>query len=203
MKVLLIDDHRMVNSALSSTLKETGRFSECIQANSLGEAEAFIKGCGEKLPGIIILDIMLGEENGLDFLPFIEDFCREKRVKKPSVLVCSALEETFRIQEAIKMNASGYINKTCSETEFLNAVDTVLRGEFYISGGNISSIVKSHELYDRLSGREIEIINLIKKNKSNKQIAEKLNISIRTVEKHISNIFFKTGINTRQELLTM
>ena len=203
MKVFLIDDHRMMNSALASLLKETGRFKECDQANTLGEARAYIEANRDKLPDLVILDIMLGEENGLDFLPFLSDFCKTNHLNKPPLLVCSALEEASRIQTALKLNAQGYVSKSCGETELLAAIDTVLRGGLYVSGGDIGKLLKSQEIYDKFTKRELEIFNLIKKNKSNKEIAEELGLNIRTVESHIGNIYFKTGAKTRQELLTM
>jgi len=203
MNVLLVDDHSMVNSGLASIIEETGRFTVTGQVNTLTEAKQFIETREKEFPSLIVLDIMLGEENGLDFLPFLKNFCKMNKKQKPPVLVCSVLEEPFRIQSALEMGASGYIPKTGSKQELLEAIDAVLRGETYISGEDSVKVMKSYGLYAKFTRREMEILNLIKKNKSNKQIAGELCLNIRTVENHISNIYFKTGTENRQELLRL
>jgi len=199
MKVLLIDDHPLTNNGLAYCLEETGRFSVSGQANSLSEARRFIKE-SNNLPSLIVLDIVLGEENGLEFITFLKNFCREKRVSLPPVLVCSVLEDPFRIQTALKSGASGYIPKTASKAELLKAIDTVLRGEVYITSEHAVKLSKSLGAYEQFTKREMEALNLIKQNKSNQEIAKTLCINIRTVENHISNIYFKTGCCSRQEL---
>jgi len=203
MNVLLVDDHPMVNSGLAFCLEETGRFRIMGQANSLAQAVSFIEKDKKNIPSLVILDILLGEENGLDFLLFLDKFCRENKKPKPYVLVCSVLEEPFRIQTALKMGASGYISKSGNKTELLNAIDAVLRGDIYISGEHSEKVMKSYGIYSKFTKREMEILNLIKLNKSNKQIASALSLSIRTIENHISNIYFKTGTENRQELIKL
>jgi NarL family two-component system response regulator LiaR len=199
MDVLLIDDHPITNNGMVSCLEETGSFAVTGQANNLGEAMRFIEN-SLSLPSLIILDIMLGEENGLDFLPFLKSFCQGRNVPMPPVLVCSVLEDPFRIQTALKQGACGYIPKTKSKTELLTAIDTVLRGEVYITGEHAVKLSKTLGTYGQFTKREIEVLNLIKQSKTNREIAKILYISIRTVENHISNIYFKTGCGNRQEL---
>ena len=198
-EVLLVDDHPLTNYGLASFLEETGRFRIGGQANNLSEAKRFIEET-KKLPSLIMLDIMLGEENGLDFLSFLKSHCRETHTGMPSVLVCSVHEDPFRIQTALKLGASGYISKSGSKTELLDAIDTVLRGGVFISSECSVKLSKSLGTYEQFTKRELEILNLIKQNKSNQEIAKALYISIRTVENHISNIYFKTGRVNRQEL---
>ena len=203
MNVLLVDDHPMVSSGLATIIEETGRFTVAGQANTLSEAKHFIETHEKELPSLIILDIMLGEENGLDFIHYLKSFCRKNNKKKPPVLVCSVLEEPFRIQSALEMGASGYLPKTGSKQELLKAIDTVLRGETFISEEHSVKVMKSYGLYAKFTKREMEILNLIKNNKSNKQIADELSLNFRTVENHISNIYFKTGTENRQDLLKL
>ena len=211
MNVMLIDDHPMVNSGLASILEETGRFTVIRQVNSLFAAKKFIEENAVQknnssefnFPFLIILDILLGEENGLDFLPFIKNFCQSNRIPPPYVLVCSVLEEPFRIQTALKKGASGFISKAGNKNELLEAIDSVLRGETYISGIHSDKVMKSNGLYAKFTKREMEIFTLIKEKKSNKQIADELKINLRTVENRISNIYFKTGTANREELLKL
>jgi len=199
MKILIIDDHSMVNSGLAGILQSKRKYQICGQAHSLDFAMEYMEK-GE-LPSFIILDILLGQDNGLLFLPFLEDFCNRNNAPKPKVLVCSVLEDTFRIHAALKNGASGFICKTGSAEDLLNAIDIIMRGETYISGEHSNRVNKSLGLYAKFTKRELEVFNLIKDNKSNKEISRDLRLNIRTVENHVSNIYLKSGAKNRQELL--
>jgi NarL family two-component system response regulator LiaR len=202
LQVLLIDDHPLLSYGLVSCLEETGRFYVCGQAGSLEKARQLIKEL-TSLPSLIILDILLGEENGLDFLPFLQDFCKTKNIPQPPVLVCSVLEDPFRIQTALKLGACGYVPKTGDKAELLHAIDTVLGGKVYITGRHTVKLDESSVSFAELTKREREVLNLIKLNKTNREIATALAINIRTVENNISKIYFKTVASNRQELLTL
>jgi len=205
MNVLLIDDHPMVNSGLAAILEETGRFKVTGQAVSLDEAKQITETSVEEnsFPSVVILDITLGEENGLDYIPYLNKICAEKKLQKPKVLICSVLEEPFRIQSALRMGASGYIPKTGSKIEILEAIDTVLRGEVYLSEKQSEKLKNSYGLCSKFTKRELEIFILIKEKKNNKEIAEELGLNFRTVENHVSNIYFKTGAADREELIKL
>ena len=167
-KVLLIDDHSLVNSATTSLLEGTGRFRVLGKAHSLEEARLFVEKTAGEMPEIIILDIQMGEENGLNFFPFLNDFCGKKRIPKPPVLVCSTFNDSSRIQTALKLGASGYLPKTLDGDSLLNAIDAVLRGEIYVPDERIG---ESPDKYGELTRQELNIIHLVKLNKSNPQIA--------------------------------
>jgi len=209
MKVLLIDDHPMLNAGIVSILEQTGLFTVCGQAESLEQAMSIIEKYDalykQNLPSLIILDMLLGEDNGLDFLPMLEKYCHNKKiegkpVKKPPVLVCSALGDPFKIQTAFKLGASGFLSKTSGKDELLKAIDTILCGNTYISGELNIKLEENASLYAKFSKRETSVINLIKLNKTNKQIADALSINLRTVENYISRIYFKTGLSCREEV---
>jgi len=201
MNVLLIDDHPLINRGLASFLEETRRFTVYGQVNSLTEARNFTEA--NEVPSLIILDIMLGEENGLDFLPFLVNLCKKKKVPKPPVLICSVLEDPFRIQTALKLGADGYVLKTENMTDLLRAIDTILRGEKYIADVHNIKYSEVQDKYSYFTKREIEILDLIKQNKTNQQIAKITCLSIRTVENHVSNIYIKTGKKNRLELIKL
>jgi NarL family two-component system response regulator LiaR len=99
MNVLLIDDHPLLSAGLVFVLESTKLFTVCAQAQSLEQAMNIIS-VSENLPNLVILDVMLGEDNGLDFLPMLENYCTEKNLAKPPVLVCSAISDSFRVQTA-------------------------------------------------------------------------------------------------------
>jgi NarL family two-component system response regulator LiaR len=202
MEVLLIDDHPMINCGLASCLEETGRFTIKGQVNTLQDARRFIEASA-KPPSLVILDIMLGEENGLDFLPFLKNVCQIKKIPKPPVLVCSVHEDPFRIRAALKLGAAGYVAKTGNTADMLHAIDAVLAGKIYITSEHSVKLNESSGIYAQFTKRELETLNLVKQNKTNQQIAKSMNISIRTVENHISNIYFKTGTDTRADLMKL
>jgi NarL family two-component system response regulator LiaR len=110
--VLLIEDHPLTRHGLVSCLEDSGRFSVAGTAGSLEEGRRFIEEAPDDLPGVIILDILLGAENGLEFIEFLEEFCKKRNAAKPAVLVCSVFEDPFRIRTALRMGAAGYVPKS-------------------------------------------------------------------------------------------
>jgi len=205
-KVLLIDDHALANSGVASMLEGTGRFSVAGQARSLKEASRFFEeaqAAGEKMPSLVVLDIQLGEENGLDFLGFLKDFCRAKRISKPPALVCSAFADPFRVETALKLGAAGYVSKGGSLDDLLCAADAILRGEIYVPKEHAEKLSGVSGKYMQLTKRELELLNLIKQNKTNDQIAEATGLSKRSVETYISHIYLKTGSGNRLELMNL
>jgi len=199
MEALLIDDHPMLNAGIVSILEQTGLFTACIQAKSLGQAMSVIEQ-SKTLPSLVILDLLLGEDNGLDFLPLLENHCRDRKLQKPPVLVCSAIADPFKVRSALKLGASGFLSKTGGQAELLEAVGAVLGGKTYISNELDSKLSRSANLYAKFTKQELVIIDLVKKNKTNKEIAAALFISTRTVENYISRIYFKTGFSNREEV---
>ena len=202
MDVLLIDEHQLFNAGLASIFEATGLFSVTIQALSLTQAVSIIEK-SKTLPSLIILELLLGEKNGLDFLPILEKHCKNKKIPKPPVLVCSAYGDSFKIKTALKLGASGFLSKTDDKAELLKAINTILGGKTYINEELKIKLNKISHIYDRFTRREIDIINLLKSNKTNKQIADSLFISLRTVENYISKIYFKTGFTSREEVFKL
>jgi NarL family two-component system response regulator LiaR len=199
MNVLLIDDHPLLSMGLVSVLESTKLFYVCGQVKTLAEAMKMISE-SESLPSLIILDVLLGEENGLDFLPLFDTYCREKNLAKPPVLVCSALTDSFRVQTALRLGAAGYLSKSGGSAELLQALDAILCGKVYLSSEVSIKLDTAFDMYAKFTKRETQIITLMKLNKTNQQIAHELRISLRTVENHISKIYFKTGFSNHDEI---
>ncbi|MCL2609683.1 MAG: response regulator transcription factor [Treponema sp.] len=202
MKALLIDDHPMLNAGIVSILESTGLFASCVQAQSLSQAMSVI-GNAETMPSLVILDLLLGEENGLDFLAMLENHCKARKLQKPPVLVCSAIADSLKVRSALKLGASGFLSKTGGRDELLEAVAAVLGGKTYVSKELDVKLAENSGLYAKFTKQELVVIDLVKRNKTNKQIADALFISIRTVENYISRIYFKTGFASREELRGM
>jgi DNA-binding NarL/FixJ family response regulator len=207
LKVLLIDDHPLINAGLTSCLEKTGRFTVTGQAATLAEAVQFIEegseGTSHDLPSCIILDIQLGRENGLDFLPFLDTHCKKHKTVKPPVLVCSVICDPFRIKNALDMGAAGYLPKTGSMDEVVTAIDTVLKGGTYLPEQYKIKLEENPGLFTLLTQKETEILALVRENRTNTQIAENLGLSEQTVKNHIRNIYFRTGAGGRDDLLRL
>jgi NarL family two-component system response regulator LiaR len=198
--IVLIDDHPLAASGIGAWLNRTGRFTICGTAKNLAEASALMEQ-SKSLPEIIILDISLGTENGLDFIPLLKEICAKRNALMPCILVCSMHEDLFLVQRALDSGAKAYVPKSAEPGEILAAIDTLLTGGVYVNPRY--RITTPKHSWSILSRRENEIVACIKQNMNNKQIAKRLNITIRTVENHISHIYIKTGAASREELLEL
>jgi two-component system NarL family response regulator len=202
MKALLVDDHPLITQGLASCLAETDRFTNVEKAVSLAEAKQLINE-SPPLPDLVVLDIQLDGENGLDLIPFLKKLCKSRKVPLPKILICSMHGDSVRIHTAIGMGACGFISKANPKTELLRAVDTVMRSEFYISDELAELLKKAPDTVSKFTKREMEVLQLIKQNKTNSEIAEAMGLSVRTVENHTSSIYLKTGVTAREGLLKL
>jgi len=212
--IMLIDDHPLAINGIGAWLSGTGRFTISATAGNISEAVSLIESMNE-LPEIIILDISLGEEDGLEFIPKLEEICKKKNAAAfpqdtapdasaaimPNILVCSMYEDPFLIQQAFDMGAKAFISKSAKSSEIITAIDALLEGGTYINPRY--KLDDLNQEWSLLSRRENEIVALIKRNLHNRQIAKRLCLSLRTVENHISRIYFKTGTKSREELINL
>jgi len=207
MEVLLVDDHDLVNAGLTALLAETGQFSVSGRARTLACAKSFIEKAaqenGEKMPALVILDVQLGRDNGLEFIPFLKDFCRAKRVKAPPVLVCSILEDPFLMRLALDMGATSYVPKSQGNEELLGAIRAACHGREYVPYEHSAKMLDISDAYDLFTKREKVALALLRQGMSNPQIAASMGICKRTVNNIISNIYIKTGAENRAGLMEM
>ncbi|MDR2501269.1 MAG: response regulator transcription factor [Treponema sp.] len=198
--ILLIDDHPLVRDGIGKRLEETGRFAIAGEAASLAQARSLLETMRPP-PALIILDISLGTDNGLSFIPEAGAICKARGEKPPAILVYSMYKDPFLAQSALKSGASGYISKSADRLELTAAIDALLGGGRYLE--------KSLDVPDRttawteLTRRELEILTMIKRGLTNRQIADALCVSVRTVENHLGHIYLKTGAVSRRALLDM
>ena len=200
MDILLIDDHPAVNIGIATILESTGVFTISGQAGTLGQAMDIIEK-SETLPALVLLDLILGEENGLDFLPMLKKYCAGKKIPAPPVLVCSAVGDSFTIQTALKLGAAGYMSKAGGSAELLKGIYSTLGGKIYVSEDLKAKLTEeSKRIYAMFTKTEIKVVNLMKAGKTNPEIADQMCISIRTVENYTNKIYFKTGLSGREEV---
>ena len=199
-RIALIDDHPLAINGIGAWLKSTGRFEIAGTAGTLKEAGALMKKI-DPLPAVVILDISLGTEDGLEFIPALKEICAKRKTALPGILVCSMYEDTFLIQRAMELGARAYVPKSAESSEILSAIDALLAGNTYIN--KKFKPQKQKQNLQVLTRRENEIVALIKQSLSAKEIAKRLKISLRTVENHLVHIYTKTGSSSREELFNL
>ena len=198
--IALIDDHPLVVNGIGAWLAATGRFKIAGVTGTLAEAIALMKRLNP-LPEIVILDVSLQNEDGLEFIPALEEICAEREVNLPGILVCSMYEDPFLIQRAMDAGSQAFVSKTAEAGEIITAIDAILAGKTYINPKY--RIDRQSRVWSVLSRRENEIVSLVKQSMSTQQIAKRLGLSVRTVENHLAHIYVKTETKSRSDLFDL
>ncbi len=197
-KLMIADDHSMIREGLKQLLELEGEF-EVIEEASDGEE------CLNKLktivPDVLLLDINLPKKNGLQVL---EEIRKEK--KKYKILMLTVHNEVEYLMKAVEAGANGYLLKDSESNELKKAINCIVNGQDYIQPAlipalNAKMIEKNSDavMLESLTKREIEVLKLLTVGMYNKEVAEKLSISERTVKNHISNIFKKINVTDRTQ----
>jgi len=204
--IFLVDDHQIVRDGIKSLLLDSSEISiagEALNGKELMEKLETIK------PDVILMDISLPDISGIELTKQVTQNFPEIKV----VILSMYTQEEF-ITNAIAAGAKGYLPKNTTQQELLNAVKAVCDGKEYyneavskiILENYISNVRKSKEVEiandaETLSSREKQILKLYVEGMSNQQIADKLFISIRTVESHKNHIMQKLGVKSTVELV--
>ena len=173
----------------------------------VGEATGGIEAIDmvEKLqPQVLVLDISMLDIDGIAVTRRVKELYPET-----NILILTVHEDEALLREAIKAGASGYIIKHAAEEELILAIRSVLRGDMYIHSTMIRALFQepsqpplSHAgQVEELTPREIDVLKLIVQGYTNRQVADELGISTRTVEGHRANLTEKLGIRSRVDLL--
>lgn len=196
--VLIADDHALIREGIKQILELESDICVIGQAND-GE-EAF--ELAEKLnPDIILLDINMPNINGIEALRRFKDMGI-----KSKVIILTIHEDKEYILKTLKLGANGYMLKDSSANSLIEGIRRVAKGEKYIQSSvadlvsasrDDDSVDKSIEQINSLTNREYEVLILIAEGLNNKDIAERLYISEKTVKNHVSNIFKKLDLNDR------
>jgi two-component system, NarL family, nitrate/nitrite response regulator NarL len=201
-RILLVDDHPFVLEGLRSYLLTQGRFDVVGEAVTGPEAIAKVR---ELAPDLVIMDVYLSGMSGLEATRLIRSGC-----PKVKVLILTMHEKKEFILEIIRSGAQGYVLKSTSPAELLRAIECAEQGEFFFSPRIVELFAREAlEASGRiessgtpeLSLREHQVLALIGAGRSNKQIADNLDVSIRTVEKHRGRIMDKVGAHNVVELM--
>lgn len=199
-KVLIVDDHPVVRQGLTAFINGEDDFTVCGAAE---DAESAIKLINETLPDIVIVDLSLKGTGGLELTSAIKS-----RFNIP-VLVLSMHDENFFAERALRAGARGYIMKRESMSKVMEAMREVLAGRLYVNedlkerllGKLLRSSPESESPIHSLTNRELAVFQLIGEGYPNRQIATKLNLSVKTVETYRSRIIEKLKLKDSTELV--
>lgn len=199
-KLLIIEDHTMVREMWKVLLTPSKGFSIVADCGSISEAREIIR---RKNADVILLDINLAGESAFDLMPEIIHYAPEAKV-----LVVSMHNLVSYAKKMLRMGAYGYITKNSTNDELIQAIRTVAEGKKYLCK-EVNDLFNKETLgndengpdINRLSSRELQIVQLLKNGKSSKEIAESLEISLRTVEVHRYNILHKLNLKNTASLV--
>jgi DNA-binding NarL/FixJ family response regulator len=202
-RVILADDHSVMRHGLRLILEQQEGFEVLGEACDGREAVSLAQ---ELHPDVAVLDITMPNLNGIEAARQITD-----RQPEVAVVVLSMHADESYVLRALKAGARGYLLKESPESDFLAAIRSVSEGKAFFSPAVSRLLVEDYvrqmqdrdieDSYDLLTPREREILQLIAEGKSNKDIANFLNLSLYTVETHRSNILEKLNLHSVPELI--
>jgi DNA-binding NarL/FixJ family response regulator len=196
-KIIIVEDHPIMREGLANYFNETGRWQVMGTASTLSEAKELVN---RVYADIFLLDIQLEDGWGLDIIPYIANQERFAEQTRPIMAVYSSFDDYAHVSAALGMGVKAYICKRRNEQELEAALRDTLDGKPYIDETAQSKLNKTVNFFSLLTKREAEIFRQVTQGLSNKQIAENLKISPRTVENILSCVYDKTGIRSRAEL---
>lgn len=197
-KIMIADDHSMIREGLKSLLELEGDIQVVAEAEDGVDCLEKLKIC---TPDVLLLDINMPRKNGLEVLQTLKS--SKSKIK---VLVLTVHNEVEYLMKAVDIGVDGYILKDSESAELKKAIFSIVEGENYIQPSLIPSlnskmIEKNRDegKIESLTKRELEVLKLLAVGMYNKEVAEKLNISERTVKNHVSNIFKKIEVTDRTQ----
>ena len=199
-RIVIADDHAIVRKGLKQIIAE---IPELIVAGEAASADELLTLLRSRPFDVLVLDLTLGTRSGIDLLKQI----RSEFKHLPVLILSMHAEELFAIR-ALRAGASGYIQKESAPDELVQAIQRIAGGGTYVSANMASSLAADmvrggREMlpHERLTDREFEIFRLLGSGKSVGDIAEDLNLSVKTVSTHRTRIVEKTGLRNNAEIM--
>jgi len=203
-RVVLADDHTVVRKGIREFLEEEDDIQVVAEATTGLEAVA---ATVEHNPDVAILDIQMPEMTGIEAARQIKE-----KVPEVRILVLTAYDDDPYIFAMLQAGASGYVLKNAPSEELVRAVRTVAQGESALDPAVTAKVMAqlasgkpagAQEAVEGLTERELDVLRLAAKGHTNRAIGRTLNISDRTVQGHLANIFGKLNVNTRTEAVLL
>jgi len=197
-QVLIADDHQLVRQGFAALLSVKPGFEVIGQAENGAEA---VKLAESLKPDIILMDLLMPEKNGIEATREIKAANPEARI-----LIITSFAEDENVYQAIKAGALGYLLKDSSPQELIQAINDVCHGKMSLHPNIAMKLIEELNkptdlpiIEDPLTEREVEVLKLVAKGRSNQEIAIKLVVSERTVGAHVSNILSKLHLANRTQ----
>ena len=201
-RILIVDDHPMMRQGLAQLIGAESDLAVCGEAENAGAA---LDAIGALKPDLVLADISLPGKNGLEL---IKDF----QAMQPGlpVLVISMHDESLYAERVLRAGGRGYIMKQEGGKKLMQAIRQVLEGKIYVSEKMSADILEmfsgrragaESSPLEKLTDREFEVFQLIGQGRGTKEIAEKLHLSVKTVDVHRANIKSKLKLQTASELI--
>lgn len=204
LKILVVEDHALVREGLLTTLKTLGPETETYGASDANEAIGILERGDVDM---VVLDLMLPGTKGQTFLPVLR-----RRFPTVPVVILSALDDAETVSKVMKSGASGFVSKSGSSADLLDALRAVLEGEIYLppklrelASRSETAHAEGKPLAQRfgLTPGQARVLELLTEGRSNRQIAELLGLTEGTVKIHVSAIIKAMGVTNRSEAALM
>ncbi|MBW7474622.1 response regulator transcription factor [Paenibacillus oenotherae] len=201
-KIMIVDDHDMVRAGLRTYLMLEPKFDVIAEASNGREAVALLQeGLPAGQPDVILMDLMMPEMDGVEATSAIMKLFPELKI----VMLTSFLEDE-KVVAAVEAGAVSYVLKTVSAEELIYALNGAVKGMPVMTADVSQALTRglrqrtAQGADEGLTEREREVLLLIAEGQSNKEIAEELHISIKTVKTHVSNLLMKCELEDRTQL---
>lgn len=200
-RILIADDHAVVRSGLRALLSADPDLEVVGEA---GDGTEALRLAETLHPDMILLDITMPPEDGIKTAQRLKE-------KYPDLIVLflTMHEDESLLHEALRAGAAGYVIKRAAESEILQAIRAASRGDIYVHPAMTRALLhqpvttehRRGSPVNALTRRELDVLRLLAKGNTNKQIADLLGLSVRTVENHRANLMGKLGLVSRVELV--
>lgn len=200
--IVMADDHKVVRQGLKALLEGEADFSVVAEASDGLQACELVE---KHKPDVLVVDLMMPSLNGLDVARQVR-----KRFPRTQVILLSMHANEAYVLEALRNGAIGYVLKESGVTDLVRAVRQAAIGQRFLSPPLSDRAIQAYaertqnsqvDPYDTLTSREREVFQLAAEGGSNREIAERLSISARTVETHLTNLMRKLDLSGRPELI--
>ncbi len=198
LRILIADDHPIVRDGLIA-VAETQPDLEVV--GEAGDGEEAVELASRLEPDVVLMDLRMPKMSGAEAIRRIR-----ARLPRAHVLILTTYDNDASILEGLQAGAQGYLLKGSSRQELLSAIRAVARGESRLQpsvAGKLISSLQSGATAGELSNRELEVLRLIAKGKRNREIAEELYLSEKTIKAHVSSILKKLNAEDRTEAVTV